>query len=74
VDLGYAGPDPAARRLRTGRAGAIGLLFTDDLGFAFTDPVAAQFLRGLAEGLVTAEAGLLVIELVVRGTTGPPSQ
>src|SRR4051812_11427428 len=32
--LGYAGPDPVARRLRTGRAGALGLIFTDRLPFA----------------------------------------
>ncbi len=28
-DLAYPGPDPAARRLRTGQAGAIGHLFTE---------------------------------------------
>src|SRR3954462_4849555 len=33
--LGYAGPDPAARRLRTGRTGAVGLLFTERLPSAF---------------------------------------
>jgi DNA-binding LacI/PurR family transcriptional regulator len=60
-ELGYAGPDPAARRLRTGRAGAIGLVFTDHLGFAFSDPVSTQFLSGLAEGLAGSQAGLLVI-------------
>src|SRR3954469_22385687 len=35
--LGYGGPDPAARRLRTGRSGAIGVVFTDSLSFAFED-------------------------------------
>jgi DNA-binding LacI/PurR family transcriptional regulator len=60
-ELGYAGPDPAARRLRTGRAGAIGLIFTDHLGFAFSDPVSTQFLTGLAEGLAGSQAGLLVV-------------
>jgi len=29
--LGYSGPDPAARRLRTGRAGALGLIFSERL-------------------------------------------
>jgi DNA-binding LacI/PurR family transcriptional regulator len=67
TELGYPGPDPAARRLRTGRAGAIGLLFTDDLGFAFSDPVSTQFLRGLAEGLGTAETGLFVIPASAGG-------
>src|SRR5215211_4226851 len=49
--LGYAGPDPAARRLRTGRAGALGLLFTERLPFAFDDDAAIIFLRGVANAL-----------------------
>jgi DNA-binding LacI/PurR family transcriptional regulator len=49
-DLGYPGPDPAARSLRRGRAGSIGLLFGEALAYAFQDPVAVEFLRGLAEG------------------------
>ena len=36
TDLGYRGPDAAGRMLRTGRMGAIGLLFTEDLRFVFT--------------------------------------
>jgi DNA-binding LacI/PurR family transcriptional regulator len=51
--LGYAGPDPAARSLRRGRTGSIGLLFGETLTYAFQDPVAVEFMRGLAEG--TAE-------------------
>jgi DNA-binding LacI/PurR family transcriptional regulator len=49
-DLGYPGPDPAARSLRRGRAGSIGLLFGEALTYAFQDPGAVEFLRGLAEG------------------------
>src|SRR3954464_2616514 len=49
-DLGYPGPDPAARSLRSGRAGSIGLLFGETLAYAFQDPIAVEFLRGLAEG------------------------
>jgi DNA-binding LacI/PurR family transcriptional regulator len=49
-DLGYPGPDPAARTLRRGRAGSIGLLFGEALTYAFRDPGAVEFLRGLAEG------------------------
>src|SRR4051812_49602186 len=47
--LGYAGPDPAARRLRSGRRGALGLMFTERLSYAFTDPGAIGFLQGLTE-------------------------
>ena len=48
--VGYPGPNPAARSLRRGRAGSIGLLFGEALTYAFQDPVAVEFVRGLAEG------------------------
>lgn len=59
--LGYAGPHPAARSLRRGRAGAIGVLFTDALTYAFTDPFAVQYLRGLAETAERHYTGLLLV-------------
>jgi DNA-binding LacI/PurR family transcriptional regulator len=49
-ELGYPGPNPAARSLRRGRAGSVGLLFGEALAYAFQDPAAVEFLRGLAEG------------------------
>src|ERR1700753_2910006 len=48
--LGYPGPDPVARSLRTRKAGAIGLLLTEALSYAFRDPAAPGFLEGLALG------------------------
>src|SRR4051794_3530355 len=60
-ELGYAGPDPAARRLRTGKTGAIGLIFTADLPFAFTDQATIEFLRGVATGVEEAGASLLIV-------------
>src|SRR5215218_2534082 len=66
--LGYAGPDPSARRLRTGKAGAIGLIFTADLPFAFTDAATIEFMQGVAEGVEEAANGLLI----VPGTFGAP--
>jgi len=59
--LGYAGPDPAARRLRTGQAGALGLIFTDRLPIAFEDQAAVVFLGGVARELEDSGAGLLLI-------------
>jgi len=56
--VGYAGPNPTARSLRRGRAGAIGVLFTASLPYAFTDPYAVQFLRGLAESVRSQETGI----------------
>jgi DNA-binding LacI/PurR family transcriptional regulator len=60
-ELGYPGPDPAARRLRTGRAGAIGLIFSERLAYQFTDPASPPFLRGVSVGIQTAPTGLLLI-------------
>ena len=59
--LGYAGPDPAARRLRMGRTGVLGLIFAERLGYQFTDPAAPAFLRGVARGMQRAPLGLLLL-------------
>jgi DNA-binding LacI/PurR family transcriptional regulator len=67
--LGYAGPDPAARSLRQGRAGAVGVLMSDRLSYAFSDPAAVLLLDGLAEVLEPEGAGLLI--LPGTGGTGP---
>jgi DNA-binding LacI/PurR family transcriptional regulator len=59
--LGYAGPDAAARRLRTGSVEAVGLLFTEDLSYAFTDPAAVLLLQGIARATADARMPLLVV-------------
>jgi DNA-binding LacI/PurR family transcriptional regulator len=66
--LGYPGPDPTARSLRRGRAGAIGVLFTADLSNAFTDPYAVRFLRGVAEAVQGEHRGLMLVPV---GTDDP---
>ena len=55
-ELGYTGPDAAARRLRSGGREAIGLLSTGWLSYAFTDPAAVLFMEGFARAI--EEAGL----------------
>src|SRR5919205_3952114 len=60
-DLGYPGPNPAARSLRRGRAGSIGLLFGEELTYVFQDPGALEFLRGLAEGTARQNTVLQLI-------------
>ncbi|MEV6599498.1 LacI family DNA-binding transcriptional regulator [Actinoplanes sp. NPDC051346] len=57
-DLGYVGPDPTARALAKGTTGAVGILLTDSLRYAFTDPVAGGFLGAIAEEL--APTGLAI--------------
>src|SRR5262245_59938653 len=59
--LGYSGPDPAARRLRLGNAGALGLIFSERLRYQFTDPAAPAFLGGLASGMEGSDLGLLLL-------------
>ena len=59
--LGYAGPDPAARRLRSGLRGAIGLMFSERLSYAFTDPGAVGFLQGLTEATEAKGYELLLL-------------
>jgi len=58
---GFGGPDPVARSLRRGSAGAIGLLFTESLPYAFTDPAAVLTLQGVATAGAEARVGLLLL-------------
>jgi DNA-binding LacI/PurR family transcriptional regulator len=59
--LGYPGPDPVARSLRTRKAGAVGLLLTENLSYAFRDPAALGFLEGLALACEGAGQGLHLV-------------
>jgi DNA-binding LacI/PurR family transcriptional regulator len=59
--LGYPGPDPAGRSLRRRRVDTVGVLLTERLPTAFTDPGLVSFMRGLATELGAAgQAALLV--------------
>jgi DNA-binding LacI/PurR family transcriptional regulator len=49
TELGYGGPDPAGRSLRTGRADALAVVLSERLSYAFDDPTAARFLAGVAD-------------------------
>lgn len=59
--LGYAGPDPRARSLRRGTTTAIGVVYPSRLSYAFTDPMAALFIRGVAEEVEPHGYGLLLV-------------
>ena len=62
-DLSYPGPDPVGRGLRRGSVGAIGLMVTDSLPYAFDDPATVQLLRGIAEIGEMAEVMLTLLPL-----------
>ncbi|OIQ83261.1 HTH-type transcriptional repressor PurR [mine drainage metagenome] len=76
--VGYAGPDPAARQLRRGRTDVVGLVFTDDLAFAFEDQASVVFLAGVAEACGASGRNLLMLAAgtpsagSTRGTSGGP--
>ncbi|MGC5022585.1 LacI family DNA-binding transcriptional regulator [Micromonospora sp. DT47] len=61
--LGYPGPNPTARSLRRGVVGAIGVLFTSQLSYAFTDPFAVRFLAGVAGAAERHGTSLLLVPL-----------
>lgn len=59
--LGYAGPDPVARSLRTRRAGAVGLVISEPLTYSFNDPAALDFVAGVAQSCEELGQGLLLV-------------
>jgi len=60
AELGYSGPDPAGRSLRRGRTGTIGVVITESLSYAFTDPGLVSMLRGVADELTPAGRAMLL--------------
>ncbi|HET9945555.1 MAG TPA: LacI family DNA-binding transcriptional regulator [Actinomycetes bacterium] len=70
-ELGYAGPDPAARALARGTAGSVGVLMTDSLSYAFTDEVATGFLSAITEELAPTGRALTLLTSRSRGETVP---
>ena len=59
--LGYSGPDPAARRLRSGRRDAVGLLLAGGLAYTIADPAAVMLLQGVARATEAAGLAMLVV-------------
>jgi DNA-binding LacI/PurR family transcriptional regulator len=59
--LGYPGPDPVARSLRTRKAGAVGLVITEPLTYSFSDPAALDFVAGLAQSCEQLGQGLMLV-------------
>lgn len=67
AELGYAGPQPAARMLRTGRAGAIALYNHDPITHLLEDPLAIAFMSGVSELCHERQVGLLILPGAVSG-------
>lgn len=60
-ELGYSGPNPLGRQLRSGRSGIVGVVIGDNPGRAFRDPVSVQVLDGLMEVLGEQRLGVLLV-------------
>jgi DNA-binding LacI/PurR family transcriptional regulator len=71
AELGYVGPDPAARALARGTAGSVGVLMTDSLTYAFTDEIANRFLGAITEELAPTGLALTLLSSSSRGDVVP---
>ena len=69
-DAGYVGPDPTARALARGKRGTIGVVFTERLTYAFSDPAAVLFPEGLARACEDADTGLLLVPVSAGASSG----
>lgn len=61
TQLGYHGPDPAARMLRSGRSGVLGVVLKESLAYAFRDPYAIGMLGALASDAEQSGRSVLLI-------------
>lgn len=61
TSLGYAGPNPLGRSLRSGRSGIVAVVIGDQLRRSFRDPVSIQVLDGLVGTLGTMGLGVLLV-------------
>lgn len=59
--LGYSGPDPTAASLRLRRTGTVGVVLTERLPYAFTDPGLVTILHGITTELSDAGNALLLV-------------
>ncbi|PHZ85090.1 LacI family transcriptional regulator [Paremcibacter congregatus] len=64
--VNYHGPNPAARSLRTGLCGAIGIIYNDQLSYAFSDPHDIAFLRGVST--VCEERGTNIVLIPLKNS------
>lgn len=70
-ELGYCGPDPAGRALAKGTTGAIGVLMSHSLSYAFSDEVTTGFLGAVADALAPAGLSLTLVPTVGCGELVP---
>ncbi|WP_339771814.1 LacI family DNA-binding transcriptional regulator [uncultured Paraglaciecola sp.] len=74
AELGYHGPNFAARSLRKGESGVIAVVLADSISYSLSDPVASQFLQGVAEVLVNENKQLLLLSSASNQQTQSSSE
>lgn len=60
AELGYHGPNQAARSLRKGSFGIVAIILPDSLQYMVSDPVASQFMQGVATALESSDVNVLL--------------
>lgn len=70
-ELGYTGPDPAARALARGSVGAVGVLLSNSPANAFTDEIAAAFFSSIAATLSPRGIALTLLSSEPSGEVMP---
>ncbi len=68
AELGYVGPDPAARALARGRVGSVGILMNGTLSAAFEDTMSAAFLAAVADAAASRGLALTLLAAATDDT------
>jgi len=68
-ELGYYGPDPIGRALRSRELREVGVVFHHDLSYALSDQQTVEFLRGVASELDKQQLTMQVIPKMGRRMT-----
>ncbi len=69
AELDYGGPSAVGRTLRRGSTEVLGILVNVGIPYTFSDPGAALFMRGVAQGADEADLSLQVVH-----TSGPSAR
>lgn len=69
-ELGYVGPDPAARGLARGSVGAVGLL-TQSLRHTFSDEISTRFMGAIAQELAPTGLALTLLPTAEPADAAP---
>ena len=69
AELDYGGPSAVGRTLRRGSTEVLGILVNVGIPYTFSDPGAALFIRGVAQGADEADLSLQVVH-----TSGPSAR